>query len=151
MARGDPESLAAALTLYRGPLLEGCVEEWAFQERQGREQAYLQALEQLAGLAQARGDVAEAERYLRMVVAVDPLRESAQRALMAVLAAGGNYAAALLAYRELRLRLYRELNAEPDPETKALLSPRDEGRGMRDEEQPAFPHPSSLIPVAWSP
>jgi predicted ATPase/class 3 adenylate cyclase len=54
-------------------------------------------------------------------VAVDPLRESAQRALMQALAAGGNYAAALLTYRELRLLLHRELNAQPDPETQALF------------------------------
>ena len=53
LARADPDSLEAAVTLYRGPLLEGCVEEWAFVERQGREQAYLTALETLAALALA--------------------------------------------------------------------------------------------------
>src|SRR5438270_10149138 len=45
IARGDLASLEEAISLYRGPLLEGCVEEWAFQERQAREQAYLAALE----------------------------------------------------------------------------------------------------------
>src|SRR5205807_2365 len=48
IARGDDESLAAAVAVYRGPLLEGWAEEWVFQERQTREQAYLQALETLA-------------------------------------------------------------------------------------------------------
>jgi predicted ATPase/class 3 adenylate cyclase len=57
----------------------------------------------------------------RRAVAADPLRESAQRALMQALAAGGNDAAALLTYRELRVLLHRELNAEPDPETQALF------------------------------
>ena len=52
---------------------------------------------------------------------MDPLRESAQRALMQALAAGGSYAAALLVYRELRQRLHRELNAEPDAETQTLF------------------------------
>src|SRR5262249_41988109 len=33
-----------------------------------------------------------------------------------------NYAGAVEAYRELRLLLHRELNAEPDPETKALFA-----------------------------
>jgi DNA-binding SARP family transcriptional activator len=121
LARADPDSLEAAVTLYRGPLLEGCAEEWAFQERQAREQALLAALEKLAALALERTDPAAAERYLRRAAAVDPLREGTQRALMAVLAAGGNYAAALLAYRELRLRLHRDLNAEPDAETRALF------------------------------
>src|SRR5205085_7003779 len=75
-------SLEEAISLYRGPLLEGCVEEWAFQERQAREQAYLAALETLAAHAIQRADPAAAERALRRAVGVDPLRESAQRALM---------------------------------------------------------------------
>jgi predicted ATPase/DNA-binding SARP family transcriptional activator len=121
IARGDPPSLEQAVALYRGPFLEGCIEEWAFQERQVREQQYLGALETLAALAQAQGDATTAVSYLRRAVAVDPLRESAQRALMQALALGGNYAAALLVYRELRLLLHRELNAAPDPETQALF------------------------------
>jgi non-specific serine/threonine protein kinase len=114
-------ALTEAVTLYRGPLLEGCAEEWAFQERQAREQAYLAARERLAALALEAGETAEAERHLRLAVAVDPLRESTQRALMQALAAGGNYAAALLCYRELRQRLHRELNTTPDPETQTLF------------------------------
>src|SRR5579862_854084 len=37
----DPASLATAVALYRGPLLEGCNEEWALAERAAREQSYL--------------------------------------------------------------------------------------------------------------
>jgi non-specific serine/threonine protein kinase len=118
--RGDPPALERAVALYRGPLLEGCVEEWALQERRIREQAFLAALETLADQAHRRGDLGAAERYLRRAVTVDPLREGAQRALMQALAASGNFAAASEVYRELRLRLHRELNAEPDPETDAL-------------------------------
>jgi class 3 adenylate cyclase len=92
ITRGDPRSLAEAVALYRGPLLEGCTEEWAFQERQVREQAYLAALEKLAAEAMAAGDAATAEGRLRQAAAVDPLRDSVQRALMAALAASGNYA-----------------------------------------------------------
>jgi predicted ATPase/DNA-binding SARP family transcriptional activator len=121
LARGDPGSLESAAALYRGPLLEGCVEEWAFHERQIREQAYLSALERLAGLAQGRGDLTEVERYLRLAVATDPLRESMHRSLMQALAAGGNYTAAVLVYRELCARLHAELNAAPDPGTRALF------------------------------
>jgi predicted ATPase/DNA-binding SARP family transcriptional activator len=121
VARGDPSSLGEAVALYRGPLLEECAEPWALQERQVREQAYLAARERLAALALDAGAVAEAEWHLRLAGVVDPLRESTQRALMQALAAGGSYAAALEVYRELRLRLHREINAEPDPETQALL------------------------------
>jgi non-specific serine/threonine protein kinase len=121
IARGDLSSLEAAVALRRGALLEGCSEEWAFQERQPREQAFLAALEKLAALALEREEVAAAERHLRRAVATDPLRESAQRALMALLATSGNFAAALLVYRELRLHLHRELNVEPDAETQTLF------------------------------
>jgi predicted ATPase/DNA-binding SARP family transcriptional activator len=130
IAQGDPASWERAAALYRGPLLEGCTEEWAFQERSQREQAYLKLLEALATHALEGGDPAAAERRLRLATAVDPLRETAQRALMQALAAGGNYAGALQTYRELRLLLHRELNAEPDPQTQALFQQiRAEARG----------------------
>jgi DNA-binding SARP family transcriptional activator len=119
IARGDPASLEAAGALYRGPLLEGCDAEWVFPERRLREEGYLGALECLARQAWERGERETAERHLRRVVEADPLRETAHRARMQALAAAGNYPAALMAYRELRLRLHRELNAEPDPETTA--------------------------------
>jgi predicted ATPase/DNA-binding SARP family transcriptional activator len=127
LARGQERSddggasLEQAVALYRGPLLEDCAEEWAFEERQRYGQAYLTARETLAAQALAAGDPAAAERHLRLAVATDPLRESAQRALMQALAAGGSYAAALLVYRDLRQRLHREIHAEPDPETQALF------------------------------
>jgi DNA-binding SARP family transcriptional activator len=91
IARGDAASLQQAISLYRGPLLEGCAEEWVLPERERREQAYLGALERLAAHAVSAGDLGAAERHLRLAVGVDPLRESAQRALMGVLARGGSY------------------------------------------------------------
>jgi len=121
IARGDEPALEHATTLYRGPLLRECPEAWVFEERVPREQSYLRALETLAEWALERGQPSAAEAYLRRAVAVDPLRESAQRALMQALAAAGGYAAALLSYRELRARLHRDLNAEPDPETTTLF------------------------------
>lgn len=97
-----------------------CSEEWASQERLAREQAYLGALERIALDAMTRSDWAAAEQHLRQVVAVDPLRESAQRTLMRALVANGSAAASIAVYQELRLLLRRELHAEPDPETRAL-------------------------------
>src|SRR5206468_3215494 len=78
IARGDTASLGLAVSLYRGPLLEGCADEWVLPERQAREEAYLRALERLAAHARARGDATTAAPYLRLAVAVDPLRETAQ-------------------------------------------------------------------------
>jgi predicted ATPase/DNA-binding SARP family transcriptional activator len=128
--RGDPPSLEEAVALHRGLLLPGCAEEWVLPEREAREQAYLGALEQLAAHVAQRGEHGVAVRYLRRLVAVDPLRDSGQRALMEALAAGGDLAAATQVYRDFRLLLHRELNAEPDPETTALFQQiRVEARG----------------------
>jgi predicted ATPase/class 3 adenylate cyclase len=168
MARGDPGSLEEAVALYRGALLEGWTEEWVFQERQPREQAYLESLERLAAAARASGDLPTAERHLRRAVAVDPLRESAQRALMEALAASGNYAGVIQSYRELRLRLHGDLNAEPDAETQHLFQRlREEARSRADapvavgrreagarsdtSSQPAAPTASSPRPRAPAP
>jgi DNA-binding SARP family transcriptional activator len=95
-------------------------EEWILPERTQREQGYLGALEVLALRALAEGAFGAAEKYLRQVVAIEPLRESAQRSLMQTLASGGNHTAATQVYRELRALLEREYSAEPDPQTEAL-------------------------------
>jgi predicted ATPase len=121
IARGDLDSLETAARLCRGPLLPACPEDWVVPERARREQAYLQALETLAAAAGVREEHAAAARYLRLAIAVDPLRESAQRALMAALAAGGEPAAATMVYRDFRRLLHREVNAVPEPETEALF------------------------------
>jgi predicted ATPase/DNA-binding SARP family transcriptional activator len=130
--RGEP-ALEAAIALYRGPLLEGWMEEWVFQERQAREQTYLGALETLAGRALASGEPAAAVRHLRRALAVDPLTDTAQRALMQALAASGDYAAATQVYRDFRLLLHRELNAQPAPDTETLYQQlRAEARRMAE-------------------
>jgi predicted ATPase/DNA-binding SARP family transcriptional activator len=121
VARGDPASLARAVSLYNGPLLAGCMEAWVLPERHAREQLVLAALEQLATHAHERGDYTAAISLLQRATAVDPLRETVQRALLRAMAASGNPAGAILAYREFRLRLHRELNAQPTPETEAVF------------------------------
>src|SRR5262249_34245795 len=58
--RGDSASLRRAVALYRGPLLEGCIEEWVLPEREARQQQFLQALRQLATEALTRAEPAVA-------------------------------------------------------------------------------------------
>src|SRR5579862_3376319 len=60
---GKLSDLEQAVGLYRGPLLEGCNEEWVFQERTVREQAYLQALQKLGDASVADEDYASAVGY----------------------------------------------------------------------------------------
>jgi non-specific serine/threonine protein kinase len=114
--------LKRAVALHRGPLLEGCTEEWVASERARREQAYLRALAGLAAQATATGEPAAAACWLRMLLAADPFRESAWRDLLSALAASGDSAAVVQAYRDLRLLLRRELSTDTDPQTDALYA-----------------------------
>lgn len=116
---GAPDALEAAVSLYTGPLLEGCTEIWVLAEREQREQAYLGAMERLAERALAAGEREEAVRFLRRCATAAPFRQSAHRALMRALQQAGELQAAVEVYQELRRRLYQELNAPPDPETVA--------------------------------
>ena len=132
---GDATSMERAIGLYRGPLLEGCVEEWSVPERREREEKCLDALELLAVEALARGEHSDAARLLHRAVSMDPLRESAHCALLKTLAASGDYAAVDRHYRDLRLALRREINAEPAEETAGLY------RRLRSRGRAASPSP----------
>ena len=120
-AQRDPTLLSQAVLLYRGPLLEDCLEEWALPERQVRAQTMLNALQILASRALDMGQTDTAIGYLRQAVALFPLEEPAYRLLMQALATNGEYAAAIQVFRNLRQRLNRELQAEPDAQTQAIL------------------------------
>lgn len=117
-----PAALEQAVKLYRGPLLEGCEEEWCLPERIAREQAYLAALDALASSAMRRSEPRAAVRWLQLALATDPLREDIHRNLMQALADGGDYGAVTGVYRDLRLRLHRHLHATVAPETEALYA-----------------------------
>lgn len=120
LAEGSLSALEHSISLYSGPLLEGCDEPWAVEEREPRAQAYLEALERLAQARIAAGDHPGAAAWLRTAVAADPYRESVRRALMQSLAAVGEVTAAMEVYRDLRERLHADLNADPDPATVAV-------------------------------
>lgn len=120
IAAGDDDSLRRAVNFYAGPLLEGCFDEWIVSERTARELSCLRALETLATAAEARRDYADGLDFLRRAEAIDPLRDSVQRSLMRILAASGDTPAALLTYRNFRIRLEREMSLQPDIETSEL-------------------------------
>ncbi|MCW3054729.1 MAG: hypothetical protein JWN14_3899, partial [Chthonomonadales bacterium] len=121
VALGTPEALQEAIEVYSGPLLEGCTEEWVFQERAVRIQAWLRAQEALTRHEIETGNPESAVRRLRQVTAMEPLRESAYRELMRAMAALGDVAAVVETFRDLRQLMHRELNVEPDPETRLLF------------------------------
>jgi predicted ATPase/DNA-binding SARP family transcriptional activator len=136
--RNDKSSLEEAVRLYRGALLEECVEEWIIAEREARSHAYLGALETLAARAMDEGKPMDAVGCLRRVLAADNYRETALRMLLSALSAAGDLTAATLAYREYRLLLARDLRMEPDPETQQLFrSLQRTKRSTASSEMPA--------------
>ncbi len=118
---GDIASLKQAVSLYRGPLLVECPEEWAIPARVLREQQYALALDALAASALESGAWLQAAGFARQLIASDAFNESAYRTLMHALSNSGNVPEAIKAYRDLRLLLHGELNTQPDAETQALF------------------------------
>jgi predicted ATPase/DNA-binding SARP family transcriptional activator len=121
MANRQLAELAEAVTLYRGPLLEGCFEEWVHQERAVREQNCLQALQTLADAALTARDYDLAVRYYHRAVGIDPLWDTARRGWMEALVGSGDRNAALQVYREFVDLLHKDdPKAVPDEQTSAL-------------------------------
>ncbi len=117
MRQGTEAALLHAVETYKGVLLEGFMEEWVFLERDVREQSCLRALEFLAEAAEKSGKPAEALDFLRKMQRMNMLNDTTQRAFMRSLVASGDVPAALASYRDYRILLRTEMNADPDQET----------------------------------
>jgi DNA-binding SARP family transcriptional activator len=106
-------------------LLPGWYDDWAVIERERLRQRILHALEALSQSLIMAGRWAEAVDAAMAAVAVEPLRETAQRMLVEAHMAEGNRIEGqrcLDAYRKL---LRRELDIEPPPDLMEILrSPR---------------------------
>jgi SARP family transcriptional regulator, regulator of embCAB operon len=111
-------TVAAAVT--RRPLLAGEDHPWVAQERGRLRGLRVRALEVLATVYLARGEVVLAREVAQELVALEPLREAGHRTLMRVHVAGGDRAEALRVHQRLRESLAEELGVDPSPETAAL-------------------------------
>lgn len=129
----SPDSMRKAIDLYKGPLLPECLEDWAAPERSQRENAYISTLDRLARADVERGDPSSATRWLRLLIAADPYRESAYVRLMQTLADCGDRAALTTVYRDLQERLLHDLNSAPSPETDAVY------KELRHRERQSLP------------
>ena len=115
------ETLAEALTLWRGPALaDFTYEPFAQAEIARLEELRLTALEERieADIAVGRHDVVVGE--LEALIAGHPLRERLRGQLMVALYRAGRQAEALDAYQETRLLLVDELGIEPSPALQRL-------------------------------
>jgi DNA-binding SARP family transcriptional activator len=101
-------------------LLPGWYEDWALMERERFRQRVLHALEALSHQLLLAGRCAEAVDVALTAVAVEPLRESAQRALLAAHLAEGNHVEVLRCFAAYRTLVGRELGIEPAPDLVAM-------------------------------
>lgn len=139
-------SRATALELYRGALLPGFFlsdspefEQWLEAERTRLRGRACAAGTELAAEETARGNPAGAVYWARWATGLVPDDEAALRRLLEALLVAGDHAGATRAYREFAARLRQEYDAEPAPETRALVAP---AHGF------AFPVVSTPIPAA---
>ena len=102
-------------------LLPGWYDEWVLLERERLCQLRMHALEAWAGKLAAAGRYGEAIQAACAAVGVEPLRESAHRALVRVHLAEGNVAEAVRAYESFRALLAAELGVEPTAQMDALV------------------------------
>ncbi|ETT24122.1 transcriptional regulator, SARP family [Rhodococcus rhodochrous ATCC 21198] len=96
-------------------------EDWVLFERERLRQLRLHAMESLADQLRGSGRFAEAVEAGLSAVAADPLRESAQRALIGAYLAEGNVADARRQFMMYRRLLWADLGVSPSPELTRLV------------------------------
>jgi TolB-like protein/cytochrome c-type biogenesis protein CcmH/NrfG len=140
---GSAEALEQAAALYRGDLLDGlgvrdpAFEDWLLVERQRLRLLAEDALTNLMTQSMAAGARERAAGAARRLLALDPLRETACRALMQIHAEQTQAAQALKLYETLRDRLHRELGVKPEPETAKLYD------SIKQRRADAMPPPAA--------
>jgi DNA-binding SARP family transcriptional activator len=102
-------------------LLPGFYGDWALMERERIRQRILHALEALSERLADAGRFADAIEAAMLATTAEPLRESAQRALIKAHIAEGNVSEARRTYRAYRDLMCRELGVVPSDDFFASL------------------------------
>jgi DNA-binding SARP family transcriptional activator len=102
-------------------LLPGWYDDWVVFERERIRQRLLHALEALSRRLAEQGRFGEAIDAAMTAIDIDPLRESAQRALIVIHLSEGNLAEARRAYRQYARLLRAELRVAPGAELTELV------------------------------
>lgn len=138
--RGGPDALQNAVGLYKGELLDGyrprepLLAEWLTAERQRLREQALAAMAALLDHVVAAGSIDSGIRLALRIVVLDPLQESAHRALMRLYAQQGRRGAALTQYETCREILERELGVAPEDTTHQLYKELRDKRGVPSAE-----------------
>jgi predicted ATPase/DNA-binding SARP family transcriptional activator/Flp pilus assembly protein TadD len=116
----DPAQLDAAAALYAGDLLPDVAEEWLILTREQLRNRLLDTLVRAGRRHRSLGDLPAALGAAARLLRHDPLREDIVREVMALRAECGDWAGALVEYRQFEQRLRSVLNTGPTVETSAL-------------------------------
>jgi DNA-binding SARP family transcriptional activator len=109
-----------ACHIARRPFLQGDEGPWATRERSRLREVLVRAYEALSEIYVWSGEPANAARYARLAIDVEPFRETAHQRLMRAHAAAGNRAEALRAYEQCSALLSDELGVSPSPQTEQV-------------------------------
>ena len=107
---------------WRDELLAGWYDDWVLDARDALQERRAVLLEDLAARSSATGRRRDALLYATLAVGSQPLRESAQRALLRAHLELGHIPEAMRLYRELERMLLHELGVRPAAETVSLIS-----------------------------
>ena len=125
----ERDQVEQAVTLYRGPFLDGFFlsgapefERWVAGERDRLARRASRALETLAAAGTTRGEHATAAEWWRRLTQQDPLNSRFALGLIEALAAAGDRAGALRHAREHERLLKAELDVSPDPALATLVA-----------------------------
>ncbi len=147
-----------ALTLYRGDLAAGlhldgsaAFENWLAGEQEHLRQSALVCAQRLLGAASSRQDDEASLLYARRLLALDPLHEPANRALLRVLGRTGRRASALAHFERFAAQLGEELGSAPDPATLDLIEGIRAGAVGPRVTRPAATVRHAVLPVASTP
>lgn len=175
---GTPQALERAAAIYRGDLLDGLdvreavFEEWLLIERQRLRNLERDALTTLLDVYMGSDERRQAGTTARRLLVLDPIEETAHRALMRIFAAQGQTAQALNQYVLCCNALRGELGIGPEAETERLhesikqrrasswrvsVAPVPAKRGPpfdapeKSSRDAAGPTPSAISPLASGP
>ncbi|HYC88697.1 MAG TPA: BTAD domain-containing putative transcriptional regulator [Thermoanaerobaculia bacterium] len=143
VATGTAEALDPATRLYAGDFLDGFqideekFDQWVLAERDRLHRMGLRAHAQLVEQLARSGSLDEAIAIAQQSLRIDPLQESMHRTLMRLYLQSGDLLNALQQFDSCAKLLRRELDLEPDAETRALQQEIVELRKRRNAPQPS--------------
>jgi len=115
------QSLEKAVSLYKGPFLDGEADEpWAISYNERLRSKFLRAIEMLGNYLEEEGDLKRALLCFQKAIEVDDMAEVFYQRLMICLKQLGRKTEALSVYQRCEKTLSANLGLEPSPETKAI-------------------------------